>query len=86
MGAHAVKAADLGQLQQAIIDARGKRRPTVIVIDTTARDFPGTGIETSAGPHGHFWDVAVPEVGDHDNLRDAYARYIANAAKARLVN
>ncbi len=86
MGAHAVKARDLAELQQAIRDARGKRRPTVIVIDTTAKDFPGTGIETSAGPHGHFWDVAVPEVGDHDTLRAAYARYIDNAARARLTN
>ena len=86
MGAHAVKARDLAELQQAIIDARGKRRPSVIVIDTTAKDFPGTGIETTAGPHGHFWDVAVPEVGDHDSLRAAYARYIENTAKARLTN
>lgn len=86
MGAHAVKARDLDDLAVQIAAARGRPIPTVIVIDTTARDFPGTGIETTAGPHGQFWDVAMPEVGDHDNLRAAYARYLENAAQVRLTN
>ncbi|RID93468.1 3D-(3,5/4)-trihydroxycyclohexane-1,2-dione acylhydrolase (decyclizing) [Gemmobacter lutimaris] len=86
MGAHAVKARDMAELRAQVVAARGRDRPTVIVIDTTAQDFPGTGMETSAGEHGHFWEVAVPEVGDHDNLPAAYARYIANTALARLTN
>lgn len=86
MGAHSVKARDLDDLAAQIAAARGRPIPTVIVIDTTARDFPGTGIETTAGPHGQFWDVAMPEVGDHDNLRAAYARYLENAALVRLTN
>ncbi|GHC16535.1 3D-(3,5/4)-trihydroxycyclohexane-1,2-dione acylhydrolase (decyclizing) [Gemmobacter nanjingensis] len=86
MGAHAVKVAGLAGLQRAIREARGRQKPTVIVIETTARDFPGTGIETVAGPHGHFWEVAVPAVGDRDTMREAYERYIANTARARLTN
>ena len=82
MGAHAVKARTLAELQEAIRDARGKRKPTVIVIDTTAAPGPGEGLPGA----GHWWDVAVPEVGDHDTLRAAYERYIANAANARLTN
>ena len=82
MGAHAVKARDLAELQQAIRDARGKRKPTVIVIDTTAAPGPGEGLPGA----GHWWDVAVPQVGDHDTLRAAYDRYIAQAVRARLVN
>jgi 3D-(3,5/4)-trihydroxycyclohexane-1,2-dione acylhydrolase (decyclizing) len=82
MGAHAVKAQSLPQLQDAIREARGRGKPTVIVIDTTAAPGPGDGLSGA----GHWWDVAVPEVGDHDSLRAAYARYIDNAARARLTN
>ena len=35
---------------------------------------------------GHWWDVAVPEVGATKTLRDAYQTYLDNAARARLVN
>ena len=90
MGAHAVKAAGLAALQQAIIDARGKRKPTVIVIDTTAAPGPGADLPGA----GHFWDVAVPETGGPEaltggtpnRLATAYARYIESAARARLTN
>ena len=63
---------------RALAKRHGKTGPYVVVIDTDP--YPST-------PHGgHWWDVAVPEVGDHDTLRAAYARYIANAANARLTN
>ena len=52
MGAHAEKVADIADLEAAIVAARGRDIPTVIVIDTDA--VPGT----DAG--GHWWDVAVP--------------------------
>lgn len=80
MGAHAVKAADIAALESEIAAARGRDIPTVIVIETTAKDGPGFG-ET-----GHWWDVAVPAVGDTDRLRAAYADYLAHAARARLTN
>lgn len=82
MGAHALKAASVPELQQAIRDARGRNRPTLIVIETTATPGPGDGLEGA----GQWWDVAVPEAGDHDGLPAAYAAYIENAARARLTN
>ncbi|TJZ90627.1 3D-(3,5/4)-trihydroxycyclohexane-1,2-dione acylhydrolase (decyclizing) [Paracoccus gahaiensis] len=82
MGAHAVKAGDLADLQDQIRAARDRDVPTVIVIDTTARPGPGDGLETA----GHFWDVAVPAVGDTDKLKQAYARYIEHVAQQALIN
>lgn len=83
MGAHAVKAKDLADLQVQIKAARSRGIPTVIVIDTTAR--PGPGPVGSAGG-GHWWDVAVPAVGDTDNLKQAYAHYLEQAARQALIN
>ncbi|MDP2079681.1 MAG: 3D-(3,5/4)-trihydroxycyclohexane-1,2-dione acylhydrolase (decyclizing), partial [Pseudotabrizicola sp.] len=81
-GAHAVKAKNLADLQSALQTARGKRKPTVIVIDTTAAPGPGDGLDGA----GHWWDVAVPQVGGPERLRAAYETYITNAARARLTN
>ncbi|MFT4014671.1 MAG: 3D-(3,5/4)-trihydroxycyclohexane-1,2-dione acylhydrolase (decyclizing) [Paracoccus sp. (in: a-proteobacteria)] len=82
MGAHAVKAADIAALEAEIAAARSRDIPTVIVIDTTARPGPGDGL---AGA-GHWWDVAVPEVGSTERLRAAHAAYIENARRQALVN
>jgi 3D-(3,5/4)-trihydroxycyclohexane-1,2-dione acylhydrolase (decyclizing) len=78
MGAHAEKAADIADLEALIAAARGRDRPSVIVIETDAG--PGTG----AG--GHWWDVAVPEVGGPERLEKARERYEANARLERVVN
>ena len=86
MGAHAVKAAGTDALEAEIKAARGRDIPTVIVIETDARDFPGTGLETSAGAHGAFWEVAVPEVSDRQKQRDRFDEYLSQIANARLVN
>ncbi|OWY17492.1 3D-(3,5/4)-trihydroxycyclohexane-1,2-dione acylhydrolase (decyclizing) [Thioclava sp. JM3] len=86
MGAHAVKAANTDQLEAEVKAARTRDIPTVIVIDTVAKDFPGTGLETSAGKHGAFWDVAVPEVSDRQKQRDRFEEYLTQIANARLVN
>ena len=82
MGAHAVKADSIAALESEIAAARSRDIPTVIVIDTTAEPGPGDGLEGA----GHFWDVAVPEIGDSDRLRAAYADYLANIARQALVN
>ena len=50
--------------------------------DTTAVPGPGDGL---AGA-GHWWDVAVPEIGDTEKLRKAYAGYLENAARQSVVN
>ncbi|WP_417273535.1 3D-(3,5/4)-trihydroxycyclohexane-1,2-dione acylhydrolase (decyclizing) [Celeribacter halophilus] len=86
MGAYAVKASGTDALEAEVKAARGRNIPTVIVIETTAKDFPGTGLETTAGEHGFFWDVAVPEVSDRQQQRDRYAAYIEQIANARLIN
>ncbi|WJH38498.1 3D-(3,5/4)-trihydroxycyclohexane-1,2-dione acylhydrolase (decyclizing) (plasmid) [Aliirhizobium terrae] len=80
MGAFAVKARDIADLETQIANARSRDIPTVIVIDTDPTDGPGFG------DAGHWWDVAVPEVGTTDKLKQAYASYLANAARQNTVN
>ncbi|GGA77686.1 3D-(3,5/4)-trihydroxycyclohexane-1,2-dione acylhydrolase (decyclizing) [Brucella endophytica] len=80
MGVFAVKAKDIPDLEAQIAAARGRDIPTVIVIDTDPSEGPGFG------DAGWWWDVAVPEVGSTDKLKQAYARYLEAAARQRLVN
>ncbi|MDP9811477.1 3D-(3,5/4)-trihydroxycyclohexane-1,2-dione acylhydrolase (decyclizing) [Rhizobium tibeticum] len=76
MGAHAEKISSIGELEAHIVAARQRSIPTVLVIDTDP--VPGTG----AG--GHWWDVAVPQVGGPERLEQARARYNENAAYQRV--
>lgn len=78
MGAHAVKVPGIAALEAEVAAARSRDIPTVIVIDTEA--------ETGAGIGGGWWDVAVPEVGTTDALREARARYEANMARQQLID
>ncbi|MGR3443793.1 MAG: 3D-(3,5/4)-trihydroxycyclohexane-1,2-dione acylhydrolase (decyclizing) [Roseovarius sp.] len=80
MGAHAVKAAGIADLEAQIAEARERDIPTVIVIDTDPDVGPGFG------DAGHWWDVAVPEVGSTDSLTKAYTAYLDNQQRQRLVN
>lgn len=80
MGAFSVKAKDIADLEVQIGAARGRDIPTVIVIETDPTDGPGFG------DAGHWWDVAVPEIGTTDKLKEAYARYLESAAKQNTVN
>lgn len=80
MGAHSVKAGSIADLETRIAEARGRDIPTVIVIETTPHEGPGFG------EAGHWWDVAVPEVGSTDTLSKAYATYLDNKQRQRLVN
>ncbi len=77
MGAHAEKAVSIADLEAKILAARGRAVPSVIVIDTDPA--PGTG----AG--GHWWDVAVPQVGGPERLEAARARYEAGLSGQRVV-
>ncbi|WP_423209689.1 3D-(3,5/4)-trihydroxycyclohexane-1,2-dione acylhydrolase (decyclizing) [Paracoccus yeei] len=86
MGAHAVKVAGTDQLEAEVKAARSRNIPTVIVIETVARDFPGTGLKTTAGEHGFFWDVAVPQVSDRQKQRDRHDEYLTQIANASLLN
>jgi 3D-(3,5/4)-trihydroxycyclohexane-1,2-dione acylhydrolase (decyclizing) len=75
MGAHAEKIGSIAELEARIVAARERNIPSVLVIDTDA--VPGT----DAG--GHWWDVAVPQVGGLERLEQARARYNENAANQR---
>ncbi len=75
MGAHAVKAANIAELEARIAEARRRSIPSVVVIDTEAVSGTGAG--------GHWWDVAVPQTGGPERLETARAKYNANTAKQR---
>jgi len=69
MGATAEKVGNLDELEAAIRRARASDKSYVIVIDTDP--LPST----EAG--GHWWDVAVPEVSNRTEVRDARNTYLA---------
>lgn len=75
MGAEAVKAGSIAELEEALARARQADGPFVVVIDTDP--YPST----AAG--GHWWDVAVPEVSEREQVKKARAGYEA-ALKERL--
>ncbi|MDD7973660.1 3D-(3,5/4)-trihydroxycyclohexane-1,2-dione acylhydrolase (decyclizing) [Roseinatronobacter alkalisoli] len=80
MGAHAIKARDIADLEAQVALARGRDIPTVIVIETSAEEGPGFG------DAGHWWDVAVPAASKTERSRAAYATYLENMTRQRLVN
>lgn len=67
LGAHAEKVDGIAVLEQALARAKKADRTSVIVIDTDPM------ITTEAG--GWWWDVAVPEVSERSEVRDARAAY-----------
>jgi 3D-(3,5/4)-trihydroxycyclohexane-1,2-dione acylhydrolase (decyclizing) len=80
MGARAVKAESIADLEAKLRDAKSSPIPTVIVIDTDPMQGPG-----EAGG-GFWWDVAVPEVARSEKLQKARAAYEAAMAEQNLVN
>ena len=75
MGARAVKAATLMELESALAEAKTAKIPMVIVIDTDPAP------STVAG--GTWWDVAVPEVSVRREVQEARATYEAAIAVQR---
>ncbi|MBN9458803.1 MAG: 3D-(3,5/4)-trihydroxycyclohexane-1,2-dione acylhydrolase (decyclizing) [Bosea sp.] len=67
MGAIATKAASIAELEAALAQTKANTRTTVVVIDTDPL------ISTGAG--GAWWDVAVPEVSEREQVRTARADY-----------
>ncbi|MGO9797746.1 MAG: 3D-(3,5/4)-trihydroxycyclohexane-1,2-dione acylhydrolase (decyclizing) [Terracidiphilus sp.] len=67
LGALATKAETLGELKQALEEAKAADRTTVIVVETDA----------SIGVPGYdsWWDVAVAEVSELESVREARVRY-----------
>jgi 3D-(3,5/4)-trihydroxycyclohexane-1,2-dione acylhydrolase (decyclizing) len=78
MGANAVKAGSIAELEAEMQKAKSASIPTVIVIDTDP--MPGTG----AG--GTWWDVAVPEVSDRAEVNEARKAYEAGIKAQWLLN
>lgn len=76
MGARAVKAGSVAELEAKILELRGGRVPSVIVIDTDP------GPSTAAG--GTWWEVGVPEVSVRESVRAARARYEEMKAKQSI--
>ncbi|MEO1746703.1 MAG: thiamine pyrophosphate-dependent enzyme, partial [Pseudomonadota bacterium] len=71
MGAKAIKAASIDELETALADAREhKGGPVAIVIDTDP--YPST----EAG--GSWWEVGVPEVSTRQTVREARAKFEEN--------
>ena len=67
LGAHAIKAANLSELKEALEKAKTLDRTTVIVVET----------DPSVGVPGYesWWDVAVAEVSELGSVQEARARY-----------
>ncbi|EIM77366.1 acetolactate synthase [Nitratireductor aquibiodomus RA22] len=64
----------IAELETALAEARAAKGPFVVVIDTDP--YP----TTEAG--GYWWDVAVPEVSDRQEVNAARKAY-ENALKER---
>ena len=75
LGAAAVRADDAAALRAALRDARGARRPTVIVVEVDSR--------VGVPDYGAWWDVPVAEVSAAPDVRAARERYEAARAKER---
>jgi len=67
LGAHAIEAATLDELKNALNEAKAMDRTTVIVVETD--------VSVSVPGYDSWWDVAVAEVSEMESVRDARARY-----------
>ncbi|HEY8594971.1 MAG TPA: 3D-(3,5/4)-trihydroxycyclohexane-1,2-dione acylhydrolase (decyclizing) [Devosiaceae bacterium] len=76
LGAVAVKAASLGELETALRAAREHERTSVVVIDTDPL------VTTEAG--GHWWDVAVPQTSPREQVVEARKAYETNRREQRI--
>ena len=77
MGAIAVKAGSIAELEAALAKAKTADRPMVIVIDSDPWH------STEAG--GSWWEVGVPEVSDRAEVKAARAQYEAAQKGQTLV-
>jgi 3D-(3,5/4)-trihydroxycyclohexane-1,2-dione acylhydrolase (decyclizing) len=75
LGAHAIKAANLTELKQALEEAKNVDRTTVVVVETD----PTVGVPG----YESWWDVAVAEVSELASVKEARVRYDAARKKQR---
>jgi 3D-(3,5/4)-trihydroxycyclohexane-1,2-dione acylhydrolase (decyclizing) len=75
MGATAVKAGSIAELEDHLAKSKTATRPYVIVLDTDP--YPST-------PHGGtWWEVGVPEVSERATVNAARDSYEANRKQQR---
>jgi 3D-(3,5/4)-trihydroxycyclohexane-1,2-dione acylhydrolase (decyclizing) len=67
LGAHAIKAATLDELRNALTEARAADRTSVIVVETD--------VSVSVPSYDSWWDVAVAEVSEMESVREARVSY-----------
>ena len=77
MGAEAVKAGSVAELEEALAERHDKTVPYVVLIDTTAYTPREVG--------GFWWDVAVPEVSDRTEVVEARKGYDARVKERQPV-
>jgi 3D-(3,5/4)-trihydroxycyclohexane-1,2-dione acylhydrolase (decyclizing) len=75
LGAHAIKAESLTEFKAALEKAKKMDRITVVVVETQ----PGVGVPG----YESWWDVAVAEVSQLEEVRQARARYIQERKQER---
>ena len=68
LGAHAIKAGSLKEFKAALEEAKKMDRLTVVVVETQ----PGVGVPG----YESWWDVAVAEVSQIEEVRKARANYV----------
>jgi 3D-(3,5/4)-trihydroxycyclohexane-1,2-dione acylhydrolase (decyclizing) len=68
MGAHAVHVKNMMELKAAMVKARKATTTQAIVIDTTHTRVTADG--------GCWWEVAIPEVSERTEVREAHQRYV----------
>ena len=76
MGARAVHVKDVVELKAAMAQARAARTTQVLVIDTTHTRTTADG--------GCWWEVAIPEVSERQDVNDARDRYDAARQSQRI--
>ena len=75
LGAHAIRARDLAELNQALAEAKKQTKTTVIVVETDINErVPG---------YESWWDVAIAEVSEIDTVQEARKRYVEAIKKER---
>jgi 3D-(3,5/4)-trihydroxycyclohexane-1,2-dione acylhydrolase (decyclizing) len=68
MGAQAVHVKNIAELKAAMVKAREATTTQAIVIDTTHTRVTADG--------GCWWEVAIPEVSERAEVREAHQRYV----------
>jgi 3D-(3,5/4)-trihydroxycyclohexane-1,2-dione acylhydrolase (decyclizing) len=75
LGAHTIKATSLKELKAALEEAKKADRITVVVVETQ----PGVGVPG----YDSWWDVAVAEVSQSEQIRQVRAQYVEARKKER---